>query len=452
MNEWYTSGEDDLPPSLDLPTRQTGSAGGGSGWGGSSGSRPPRRGLVILAAVSGAFLALTSLLLAAVSISSDTDKNAAVGVASKSTSGGSTMDNASNSLAPRVNLPGSPGDHFHNAFGIYLCDQFIEPLPDPGPDTTGIHSHSDGLIHIHPYLQSSAGTNAVISKFFEMVDLQASADLVELPRNIPGKFKTWKSGTSSCEGPGNHAAIGRWVLLEYPPKAGLKTEPEVHTEGFADLPLRTDGQAWTLAFLPESEVADIALERKGELLPPSMEVLSNPGDELEPDGRATSETQPVTAHSDTLPEHYVTGNDSAKGLNAPLLQGADFVGDPIEVGGGPAMILFGANWCSHCQRETPKVAQWIDDGLLPKGVSATLVSTAVKDVAGVNSPIEWVASTGWSEQVLADSTENVAASAYGVSGFPYFVFIDADGKVAQRVSGELSREQLTTYLAKIAPR
>ena len=40
----------------------------------------------------------------------------------------------------------------------------------------------------------------------------------------------------------------------------------------------------------------------------------------------------------------------------------------------------------------------------------------------------------------------------GGGGLPYFVFSDADGKVAQRVSGELSREQLTPYLAKIAPR
>ena len=189
--------------------------------------------------------------------------------------------------SPKVNLPGSAGDHYHNAFGVYLCDRFIEPLSDAGPDTSGIHSHADGLIHIHPYLQSSAGDNAVLGKFFEMIGLEASSDEVVLPAGSAEKEKTWKSGTTTCEvGDGKDAKKekGQWVLLEYPAQAGPDTEPIVHTDGFDGLPVRTDGQAWTLAFLPEKQIDTVAAKRKGDLLPPSVETLKNPGDELEPDG------------------------------------------------------------------------------------------------------------------------------------------------------------------------
>lgn len=51
---------------------------------------------------------------------------------------------------------GHPGlaDHWHSAYSIYVCDE-ISPwvyFDDSGQDTTGIHSHGDGLIHIHPFV------------------------------------------------------------------------------------------------------------------------------------------------------------------------------------------------------------------------------------------------------------------------------------------------------------
>ncbi|MEZ5373733.1 MAG: hypothetical protein R2704_13615 [Microthrixaceae bacterium] len=204
--------------------------------------------------------------------------------------------------SPRVNLPGSAGDHYHNAIGIYLCDKFIEPLSDAGPDTSGIHSHDDGLIHIHPYLQSAAGNNAVMGKFFEMVGLEATGDEVVLPESSAEEQKTWTSGSDTCT-VDEEDVSGQWVLLEYPAQAGPDTEPEVHTDGFADLPIRTDGQAWTLAFLPEDEVDTVATERKGELLPPSMDTLKNPGDVLEPDGSGIpgSEDQGIPAETEEVP-------------------------------------------------------------------------------------------------------------------------------------------------------
>ena len=93
--------------------------------------------------------------------------------------------------APRMASDTAEGDRYRNAFGIYLCDRFIEPLADVKTDTTGIHSHDDGLIHIHPSQPSSAGSGAVIGKFFDAVGLEATPDVVVLPEGADAKEKTW---------------------------------------------------------------------------------------------------------------------------------------------------------------------------------------------------------------------------------------------------------------------
>ena len=169
------------------------------------------------------------------------------------------------------------------------------------------------------------------------------------------------------------------------------------------------------------------------------------------DNKPTSEFRAVTVTGEPLPELTDPANDPAVGMAAPKVEGANFVNDPVAIGKGPAMIVFGAHWCPHCQREVPQLAQWIDDGLLPAGVDTTLVSTATQEGTGEDPPSLWVATTGWDDPVLVDSDKKDAATAYGLGGFPYFVFLDADGKVTQRASGELPREQVEQYLSEIAP-
>lgn len=59
--------------------------------------------------------------------------------------------------APKV------GDHIHAAYGIYVCDTFLDPLTDQAADTLGIHTHGDGIIHIHPFGSAAAGKNATMA-------------------------------------------------------------------------------------------------------------------------------------------------------------------------------------------------------------------------------------------------------------------------------------------------
>jgi len=48
--------------------------------------------------------------------------------------------------------------------------------------------------------------------------------------------------------------------------------------------------------------------------------------------------------------------------------------------------------------------------------------------------------------VIADSNDKKAANAFGLSGYPYFVLVDAQGKVFKRASGEVAMDDLTAMI------
>lgn len=74
-----------------------------------------------------------------------------------------TSENAG--AAPRV------GDHWHAFLGINACGTWLgnappfEPQHDDPSLRAGLHSHGDGLIHIHPFSNSEAGTRATVGRF-----------------------------------------------------------------------------------------------------------------------------------------------------------------------------------------------------------------------------------------------------------------------------------------------
>ena len=51
--------------------------------------------------------------------------------------------------------------------------------------------------------------------------------------------------------------------------------------------------------------------------------------------------------------------------------------------------------------------------------------------------------------MLVDNADSDLATAYGITGFPYWVLVDATGTVVHRSSGELTEEQFG-YLVDLA--
>ena len=159
----------------------------------------------------------------------------------------------------------------------------------------------------------------------------------------------------------------------------------------------------------------------------------------------------VEVSGDVLPVYADGAADKAVGMTAPILTGAGFTGNKIvTTPGAPTLLVFLAHWCPHCQREVPLLVQWNRDGLVPSGVDVIGVATSSDPASPNFPPSEWLAREQFPAlwPVMADSAEKTAANAFGVSGFPFFVLLDADGKVAFRGSGEIEMKVLTEIITK----
>lgn len=94
-------------------------------------------------------------------------------------------------------LPGQKqfaGDHWHAAYGIYVCNEFV-PAITSDQDPKGIHTHGDGVVHIHPFTKAASGRNATFGVFAEAVGLKVGETRIEVPGG-----KNYKNGDACPDG------------------------------------------------------------------------------------------------------------------------------------------------------------------------------------------------------------------------------------------------------------
>ncbi|MFM7772046.1 MAG: TlpA family protein disulfide reductase [Acidimicrobiaceae bacterium] len=164
------------------------------------------------------------------------------------------------------------------------------------------------------------------------------------------------------------------------------------------------------------------------------------------------EFHPVEVVGEPLPEFSTNGQtDPAVGMMAPVLTGQGFTGNKIvTTPGTPTLLVFLTHWCPHCQREVPLLVKWNSSGEIPSGLDVIAITTSTDPASPNFPPSEWLAREQFPAlwPVMTDSGEKTAANAMGVSGFPFFVLIDAEGKVALRISGEIETNILTEQINK----
>ena len=169
-----------------------------------------------------------------------------------------------------------------------------------------------------------------------------------------------------------------------------------------------------------------------------------------PGGETSSiaENQPVTVTGENLAAVESFANDPAIGKDAPKLDGFDFAGKAVkyDFSSGPTMVVFLAHWCPHCNNEIPVLNNWKNSGQMPANLKVLGVSTAVNPNQAHYPPSEWIPNMQWSWPIMADSADQKAARAFGVSSYPYFVVVGTDGKVKLRNSGEVPANQLTPMI------
>jgi cytochrome c biogenesis protein CcmG, thiol:disulfide interchange protein DsbE len=185
-------------------------------------------------------------------------------------------------------------------------------------------------------------------------------------------------------------------------------------------------------------------------------VLVGGGDDADDDGQV--QVAPISVAGSALPA-FPEGpgvpdpaTDPAVGLEAPTLAGVGFDETAVEVGadGTPRLVLFLAHWCPHCQREVPKIQDLVDGGSVPEGVEIVAVSTSVQSNQGNYPPSRWLADEGWTSPVIVDDEASSAARAFGLTGFPYGVYVDGDNRVVARTSGEVDPAVVQQLLGQLA--
>ena len=137
--------------------------------------------------------------------------------------------------APRV------GEHWHSAYDIYVCDSFRSKVVLE-TDPNGIHTHGDGLLHIHPFNKLASGRDAVLGEFFSAfggriddasVVLDTGEELVE---------------GVDCGGQPTVLKVARFDADD------LERDPEVVTEDLAGVRFLKNREAFTVAMVPADVV------------------------------------------------------------------------------------------------------------------------------------------------------------------------------------------------------
>lgn len=224
---------------------------------------------------------------------------------------------------------------------------------------------------------------------------------------------------------------------------------------------------------PADEPADASADEPADALAdePADAPADAPADEPAGDG-------PVSTLSPEIPEEYlagiapvdVTGEwlppypdrripdggvDDAVGKTPPQLVGLDRSGDPITIDpatAGPAMLVFLAHWCSHCNNEVPRINELRDDGAFPDELNIIGILTGSNPQAPNWPPTDWIVDMDWTYPTFVDGIDLeiesfVAYEAYGVGGFPFVVLLDEDGTVAYRWSGESGPGEITDAIS-----
>jgi hypothetical protein len=146
---------------------------------------------------------------------------------------------AANDRKSETDVPPVLGDHWHAAVGFYVCDQF-EPDLAEFESRVGIHTHGDGVIHIHPSSEGGAGENATLGEFLEGAGVTLTDTELTIGEN------TWKEGDQKCGDEDAELVVAQWKDVE-----SSEGKPALIRRDFDSIRFREDGEGYTIAFVPE---------------------------------------------------------------------------------------------------------------------------------------------------------------------------------------------------------
>jgi hypothetical protein len=214
------------------------------------------------------------------------------------------------------------GDHWHAAYGMYVCDswlpklvgnkeeQAIDPvtgervLANKNFRLTGIHSHDDGVIHYHPYTSRSTGSRARLGVFLDVYDVKVTDTSFVLPADQGGETYDTKGDVfvgTPCAGKKAQMKVRVWESYANP---GSYKD---YITDYRSIRIDRNGMVFAIAIVPEG--TDVPMPPWADELPQlgaadGGDVIDVPGSTptgSTPTGSTPTGSTPVTdpAPSDT---------------------------------------------------------------------------------------------------------------------------------------------------------
>jgi cytochrome c biogenesis protein CcmG, thiol:disulfide interchange protein DsbE len=113
--------------------------------------------------------------------------------------------------------------------------------------------------------------------------------------------------------------------------------------------------------------------------------------------------------------------------------------------GRPTVVNFWASWCHPCREEFPLLADALDEDA---NEDLAVVGVTYQDIESDSRAFVEEMDAVWPQAVDRDGA---VAQSYGVRAIPLTFFVDADGRIADRVIGFSTKGALDESLAKILP-
>jgi hypothetical protein len=223
--------------------------------------------------------------------------------------------------------PPTINDHWHAAYGFYLCDTWyklagnLEGTNSAGQPLfpefvrTGVHSHDDGVMHWHPFTAAATGKNAVLGVFLDTYDVELTNDTLKFPdNNVLGTTDEYTEGETQCNGEDAELTIKVWDSY---------TDTDAGNRYIANMDrvhIDHDGMVFGIYFTPKdaeqvmppwsSELPALGAVDTGQSAPTTTVAGSTPGSTTpgsttpgasQPATPAPAATEPVNTTASTVP-------------------------------------------------------------------------------------------------------------------------------------------------------
>lgn len=141
----------------------------------------------------------------------------------------------------------------------------------------------------------------------------------------------------------------------------------------------------------------------------------------------------------------------ATGVQAPTVLADALLSEgqlDLPTQGEGTMIVFLAHWCPFCNAEVPVINEWLREYGLPEGTELRAVATGIDPSKPNHPPDQWLRDFGWTVPTLTDIDGSIG-EAYGIDGYPRWVFVDAAGTVVGS-SGPLKAQDMAEIAESLA--